>query len=305
MDEPRRRPDYLVIGHLTQDLQPDGTVTPGGTAAYSALTAAALGRRVALVTSLAPAADLGPLIDVDREVVAAERSSTFVNLYGPEGRSQRLLSRAVPLELEAVPRRWLEAKVVHLGPVADEVSPAIARAAAEAGAGCIGVTPQGWMRSWDDQGRIGRKRWSWYQALAGVVDAVVFSEEDVERDLGAIERLAGCFPVTSVTRGARGARLWIGGEGPRVIEAPPRAEVDPTGAGDIFAAVFFALLSDGLGAVAATRAACELAAASVTGRGLDGIPGAAAAAGVTRAVQTNAVDRHRRGTVGSCNSKKE
>jgi hypothetical protein len=43
--------DYLVIGHLTQDIIPDG-FRLGGTAAYSALTARALGLRVGIVTSV-------------------------------------------------------------------------------------------------------------------------------------------------------------------------------------------------------------------------------------------------------------
>ena len=42
--------DYLVVGHITQDLTPDGPRL-GGTATYSALTARALGLQVGVVTS--------------------------------------------------------------------------------------------------------------------------------------------------------------------------------------------------------------------------------------------------------------
>src|SRR5688500_8647879 len=45
-----RTPDYLVIGHVTADLQPNGEVILGGTALYSALAAARLGARVAVLT---------------------------------------------------------------------------------------------------------------------------------------------------------------------------------------------------------------------------------------------------------------
>ena len=44
--------DYLIIGHVTQDLTPNGP-TLGGTASYSALTAKALGLRVGIVTAFA------------------------------------------------------------------------------------------------------------------------------------------------------------------------------------------------------------------------------------------------------------
>ena len=42
--------DYLVIGHVTQDLV-NGGVMLGGTASYSTMTAHALGLRTGLVTS--------------------------------------------------------------------------------------------------------------------------------------------------------------------------------------------------------------------------------------------------------------
>ncbi len=44
--------DYLVIGHLTRDLTNQGPRL-GGTAAYSALTAQALGMRAGIVTTWA------------------------------------------------------------------------------------------------------------------------------------------------------------------------------------------------------------------------------------------------------------
>ena len=45
-----RTPQYLVIGHICADLLPDGSVVLGGTALYSALTAARLGWRVGVLT---------------------------------------------------------------------------------------------------------------------------------------------------------------------------------------------------------------------------------------------------------------
>ena len=39
----RHRLDYLIVGHVTQDRMPEGGFTVGGTAAYAARTAKALG----------------------------------------------------------------------------------------------------------------------------------------------------------------------------------------------------------------------------------------------------------------------
>ena len=43
--------DYLVIGHVTEDLTPTGPRL-GGTAAFAALTARAFGLRTGIVTSV-------------------------------------------------------------------------------------------------------------------------------------------------------------------------------------------------------------------------------------------------------------
>ena len=42
--------DYLIIGHISEDITPQGKV-PGGTVSYSALTAKANGLKVGIVTS--------------------------------------------------------------------------------------------------------------------------------------------------------------------------------------------------------------------------------------------------------------
>ena len=50
MNRPKETPDYLIFGHITQDLVEDGTRL-GGTAVYSSILAQRLGLDVALVTS--------------------------------------------------------------------------------------------------------------------------------------------------------------------------------------------------------------------------------------------------------------
>ena len=86
-----KTPDYLLIGHICADLQPDGSVVLGGTALYSALTAARLGARVAVLTRgvygrevvgmQVPNLDI--LTDEGIQVVAqdAEVPTTFINVY--------------------------------------------------------------------------------------------------------------------------------------------------------------------------------------------------------------------------------
>jgi len=103
------------------------------------------------------------------------------------------------------------------------------------------------------------------------VDAMVMSEEDVNEDWQLIRDWVNYAPVMVVTQAARGATMFIQGESHH-IPAPTMPEVDPTGAGDIFATVFFARFQQTGDPHEAARMATCLAAHSVTRHGLDSVP---------------------------------
>jgi sugar/nucleoside kinase (ribokinase family) len=73
---------YLIIGHVSKDLTADGP-TLGGTATYLSLTAKALGKRAAIVTSVGPDLDLTPLSEVSVHIVPSQDSTIFANEYLP------------------------------------------------------------------------------------------------------------------------------------------------------------------------------------------------------------------------------
>jgi len=83
--------------------------------------------------------------------------------------------------------------------------------------------------------------------------------------------MAASSRVLAVTEGPSGARLYWNGD-LRRFHAPARSEVDPTGAGDVFAAAFFYRLFSPRDPWAAARFATHLASYSVTRKGLEGIP---------------------------------
>jgi sugar/nucleoside kinase (ribokinase family) len=114
---------------------------------------------------------------------------------------------------------------------------------------------------------------TWPGALNALskVNAAVLSIEDVDGDEEQIEAMANNCQVLAVTEGAAGSRLYWNGD-LRHFRALHVREVDPTGAGDIFAAAFFWRLSTTHDPWAAARFATHLASFSVTRRGLAGIP---------------------------------
>lgn len=84
-------------------------------------------------------------------------------------------------------------------------------------------------------------------------------------------RWARAVPVLVVTRGAGGADLWQGAHHEHFPAFPAR-EVDPTGAGDVFAAAFLCRWHDTGDPRQAVIFAHRTAAFAVERAGMDGIP---------------------------------
>lgn len=259
--------DYLIIGHLTVDQTPQGPRL-GGTALYAGLMGRALGLRVGMVTSWAEEISLSPLGEIPIASYPTEHSTTFRNEYTSQGREQTILQVASALDLYQVPDAWRSASIVHLAPVAQEVEPTMVRGFPAA---LVGVTPQGWMRAWDQAGRVQVAEWPEADFVLSRCGAAVLSVEDVGHDEDRIEEIAASCRVLAVTEAAQGARLYWNGD-VRRFRPPQVHEVDPTGAGDIFAAAFFSRLYVTRDPWEATRFATYLSAMSVTRPGLQGIP---------------------------------
>jgi sugar/nucleoside kinase (ribokinase family) len=258
--------DYLLIGHVCYDLTPQGRVI-GGTAAYAGRLAQLLGCRTAVLTSADPhdagwAADL-PGVEV--EIIPAAATTTFENVYTPQGRVQTLHAVADTLTVDHVPDAWRAPRIVHLGPIANELDPALARAFAGS---LVGLTPQGWMRRWDAGGRVYARPWEAAAATLPHATAVILSREDLLDD-AMLDDYRRWAPLLALTLNADGCVVYSGGA-ERHFPAPRVPQVEPTGAGDIFAAAFLARLQQTDGDPwEAARFANHVAAHSVTVAGLD------------------------------------
>jgi sugar/nucleoside kinase (ribokinase family) len=259
--------DYLVIGHVTHDLTTSGPRL-GGTAAYSALTARALGMRVGVVTASGAETDLDVLQDILVISAQSAHSTTFENIYSKNGRRQILHHRAERLSFDNVPEVWRKAPIIQLGPVAREMEAILPGSFTPS---LLGLTPQGWLRAWDESGRVVQADWESAEQALGQAGAVVVSVEDVSGVEEQIEFMAAHTRILAVTEAAAGTRLYWHGD-QRRFRAPAMQEIDATGAGDIFAAVFFIRLLATRDPWEAARFATHLSAHSVKRSGLKGIP---------------------------------
>ncbi len=259
--------DYLVIGHLAQDVVPGGFQL-GGTVSYSSLTAKALGLRVGIVTACTADLELPELDGISVAAVDADQNTTFENINTPHGRIQYLHHLGPTLDISNVPETWRRTPIVHLGPIAQEIDPNLARSFPNS---LVGLTPQGWLRSWDKEGRIRHTEWPESAYVLEKASAAVISIEDVDGNEDRIDEMLASIRILAVTEASAGARLYWNGD-LRRFKAPKVTEIDPTGSGDIFAAAFFFRLWTTHDPWEAARFATNLSAYSVTRRGLQGIP---------------------------------
>jgi 1D-myo-inositol 3-kinase len=263
------RPDFLVIGHVTKDLQEVG-YTIGGTVTFASLTARNLGQRTAVVTSASPDLDLNPVYQgIEVLCLPSLVTSTFQNLYSIDGaRTQYLRAVAEPIKTEDIPPAWREARVVLLGPLTNELKGGIAKVFANS---LIGVTPQGWMRRWDGDGRVFPKPWEGAAEVLDYARVVVFSENDIESDESVIQAYARLADILVVTHGPGGATVYHRGQ-VRHLPAFETTEIDPTGAGDVFTAAYLIELERSGDPYAAAHFANCVASFSVEKPGTEGIP---------------------------------
>lgn len=262
-----RLPDFLVLGHVTKDVV-NGSFRLGGTATYSAITASKLGRRVGVVTSASSDLDLGTTFQgIEVRCLNSPVTTTFENTYSGAMRTQLVRAVARRLTTKDLPPDWLDVPVVHLGPVAQELDAGLCCAFPRA---LVGLTPQGWMRSWNHKGRVHPKRWKEAPNVLPYIGVLILSEKDVpHRDV--IAAYCKMVPVVVLTQGRRGARVHWEGEWHHV---PPfqAVEKDPTGAGDAFAAAYLIHYAQIGNPLAAALFANCVASFAIEEEGVKGLP---------------------------------
>ena len=260
--------DYLLIGHVTSDIQSDGSGKLGGTASYSSLTAHKLGHEVGLVSSFGEDADLAALSSIQVDNVKPGQTTLFRNITTPSGRQQYCYKRGSVLSAKDIPTAWQSTPVVHLGPVAGEIDPDLFDAFPDSLLCC---TPQGMLRHIDEDGRVTFQDFPNKEILLPKTDVVVLSFEDLQDDEELIDEYANLCKLLVVTQNKDGARVYWKHE-VQNFTAPEKNTVDDTGAGDIFAACFFHQLFITGDPWGAARFAMELAANSVTRHYLESVP---------------------------------
>lgn len=260
-------PRFVAVGHVVQDLVPGGWRL-GGTVTFAAVQARRLGQSVGVVTVAGPELGL-PLRLPEVQLHARDDGTTqFRNVYLDGERVQEAPSRAGPIAPHDIPEAWLGAPIALVGPICGEAPPELASSFRSE---LVGVSAQGWLRDVGSDGRVRRVAWRGEPFWRGA-HVLVVSDEDVEPDPSQVHRWAEEVPIVALTLARRGARIHAGGAW-LTVPAFPCEEVDPTGAGDVFAAAFLIRYRETNEVREAMRFAAAAASLAVSAPGVDGIGG--------------------------------
>lgn len=265
--------DFLAIGHVARDeFEGEPTWRLGGTALYAAATAARLGLTTALVTRVGPIersalADRCTQLGIALHALPSSVTTTFGFRYVEGRRSLRLRSRARGISPDDVPAEWRTARAVVLGSVAHELDRSLFGTTS---AGASVLVAQGYLREWSADGAISPRPWREADEIVPLVSAVVLSEDDVAGDLSAPRRWARGGRVY-VTLAERGVLVLDRGSETTIPGYPAERVVDPTGAGDAFAAGLAIALAEGRPPDDCARFANAVASFAVEGVGMDSL----------------------------------
>ncbi len=226
--------DFLCIGLLCHDQHKEGFIL-GGTASYASLMASQLGNNTAVLTSVGNDFSFFDLFKNNNIHVLnkpIKKTTVFNNIYESGVRSQFIYHPPEKLLINDLPENWKGSPVVMLCPIANEVDFYLLNAFPNS---LVGATIQGWLRQWDDKGKVSPKKINW--ALLKPIDIVFMSDVDIMGYENELPKIIKQAKIVVVTKGANGAAVFHEN---KKYEFPsfPAKEVDSTGAGDIFATAF-------------------------------------------------------------------
>jgi 1D-myo-inositol 3-kinase len=202
----------------------------GGSAAYASAILRAAGVDFAVLANVGEDFLYRARVPPAR-IVAGSKTTSFVDEYRGGARVQLVRAVAPPIAPEDIRERCSIALAV---PIAGEVPPPTLLRLREV-AGVVVADAQGFVRTWDDSGRVSPRppTQDVLIALSRVDYLKIGSDEAAVLDVAKLRR--SC--VVLRTEGDRGCTL-LSRDAEHHVPAFAAREVDPTGAGDCFLAGF-------------------------------------------------------------------
>jgi sugar/nucleoside kinase (ribokinase family) len=251
--------DVCVVGSFSLDsiviVNHDSPFrTLGGAATYTSFAVKALEKSVSVLSRVGsdfPESYLQLLhnkgIDVSSVKRYSQETTTHFDLRYNVDFSERVLKltcKGQPISLNDIPAS-LRVKAIHVAPIADEISYEIIQHLRDC-CDIISFDPQGFLRSFDENGNVAPKRHVDLHIL-DLVNICKLSQDELFVLTGKSEFKEAIKAVHDVgvetvivTMGANGSLLSVENTCYSVPVCKPTIVVDPTGAGDVFIGAFLA-----------------------------------------------------------------
>ena len=261
---------FVAVGHSTRDiitLATGETLPPvaGGAVSFSAATALHRGLSASIVTSTNAPGELKLLLPgVNIVNVPSDQTTTFDNDYSSGERSQILSARANSIAAGDIPNDLQSPDIALICPLVREVELESLSWFPDA---ITGTILQGFLRSWDKAGHVSTSAIE-PPTLEQRIEIAVVSTRELNIEQAEVWSRAA--RVVAQTRGREGVGIYVDGAWTD-IPTSPVVEVDPTGAGDVWAAAYLIRFKQTADAVESASFASRAAAHSVMGVGLAGI----------------------------------
>lgn len=242
--------DLAIIGHIVLDYiaRKNRVYGPqlGGPCTYAGLSAKALDGKVVPISKVGEDFGMKRLlwlrsqgISISHIQIAGPSTTSFRINYHNGGRSMKVTSICDPINDEDLPR-LPAASAVHIGPVLNEVSPALAMRLAESDS-VVGLDPQGYVRRLDSKGMVQARKWRHSKLLRRIEVLKVSKEElpTIAGTRGGVRKLSKLGPeIVLLTKGPQGTIVSSRESG--TFSVPPYGtEIrDRTGAGDALVGAF-------------------------------------------------------------------
>jgi len=249
--------DLVTVGHFSIDLIRSLKITNpkptlGGPPTYVSLAARKLDASVSVVSKVgedfpdryvawleAKGVDLSGL-----ERVEGASTTRFFLEYTNWKRRLQLRSRGPLILPEDVPNS-LQARAIHVAPIANELSPNVLYKLRRL-TDMLSLDPQGFVRQFNADGNVRLKGWSNRQVLEQI-NLYKSSSSEIRMVTGFSDLLSAMkkiheygAEIVIVTRGMKGSKLLLEGKPYDIPACKPRVIQDPTGAGDAFIGAFLA-----------------------------------------------------------------
>jgi hypothetical protein len=204
--------------------------------------------------------------------VESPNTTTFQNLYEAGIRKQLLAARGGDITNTDIPGFWGSPPIVVICPLAREL-PMDTRSWFPQSTTTTGLVLQGFFRRWDEYGVVSVQPELPPLAEPHPAESRAALAIASQYELSAQEARVwtAVAKVVVRTRGPGGAELHTA-RGASAVATPPVDEIDPTGAGDVWAAAYLIRLQETGDIETAARFASAAASLSVMGVGLSGIP---------------------------------